>query len=96
MSHQDYLAALDRLRRVKTDEPLSEIYGKPLVCPEDIRTDKATIYDAEHDPTPATAEWLRGLPSTLRWRNTINISVRLDGLRISIFNTNYERSNYSI
>ncbi len=89
MNYQDYLAALDRLRRVKTDEPLSEIYGKPLVCPEDIRADKALIYDAEHDDTPATVEWLRGLPSTLRWRNTINISVRFDGLRISIFNTNY-------
>ncbi len=61
MNYQDYLAALDRLRRVKTDEPLSEIYGKPLVCPEDIRTDKATVYDAEHDDTPATVEWLESI-----------------------------------
>ncbi len=64
MNYQDYLAALDRLRRVKTDEPLSEIYGKPLVCPEDIRTDKATIYDAETRPDTATVEWCREIGFT--------------------------------
>lgn len=57
-SYPEYLAANERLRRVESGEEPNEIYhrhadgGCPLIC-----DDKATIYDAERDATPATVEW---------------------------------------
>jgi len=81
VNYNDYKAAVERLRKVATKESLLAVYGNCQNPYMEVRFDKATIYDAEHDQTPATVDWLRGLPSHLCY---INISVRLDGIRIMI------------
>lgn len=55
--HNDYLAALDRLRRVASGEKVNDVYGSE--CPyRDLGIDKAIVYDAEHDDTAASEQWL--------------------------------------
>lgn len=64
IDHNDYLAACERLRLLdnpRDDDRAKEVYGKTCYLPSNpaVRADKATVYDAEHDQTPATVEWLR-------------------------------------
>lgn len=58
MQYQDYLAALERLRRVASGE-LSHVVYPGANGPQDRVSDKLTVCDFEHDDTPATVEWLR-------------------------------------
>ncbi len=60
MNHQDYLAALDRLRRVASGELIHVVYPGEN-GPQDRVSDKLTIYDFEHNDTPATVEWLASI-----------------------------------
>ena len=57
MNHQDYLAAVDRLRRVESGE-LSHVVYPGANGPQDKVSDKLTVYDFEHDETPADLDWL--------------------------------------
>jgi hypothetical protein len=56
IAYNDYRAAVERLRRVESGQYCRVVYEE-----DDFgeHYDKLTVYDAEHDPTPATVEWLR-------------------------------------
>lgn len=60
MRHEDYLAAVERLRRVASGDLANLVYLGPS-GPQEKICDMLIIYDAEHDPTPASVEWLKGL-----------------------------------
>jgi len=55
VTYQEYRAAVERLRRVAS-ESASGVYADVFVD-----SDKLTIYDAEHDQTPASVEWLESI-----------------------------------
>lgn len=55
VTYQEYRAAVERLRRVAS-ESASGVYADVFVD-----SDKLTIYDAEHDQTQATVEWLESI-----------------------------------
>lgn len=86
--HEQYLAAVERLRRVESGDDPKEVYRLgPSMAMYEIGHDKALVYDAEHDDTPATVEWLRevvGEPTakfghTEIWRLTASVEVRIEG-----------------
>ena len=81
VTYQEYRAAVERLRRVAS-ESASGVYADVFVD-----SDKLTIYDAEHDQTPASVEWLRdvlGEPNgefgnMIIWRLSASVEIRVVG-----------------
>ena len=61
MNYHDYKAAVERLRRVTTNGSLLAMYGNCQNPYMEVKFDKATIYDADHDSEPATVEWLESI-----------------------------------
>jgi hypothetical protein len=57
-THEQYLAAVERLRRVESGEDFHEVYPDLTAT---MGGDKLSVYDALHDATPATVEWCRTL-----------------------------------
>lgn len=62
-SYQEYIAVLKRMKEIEAKGTAELFYyhcstsGHSQAC-----QDKATIYDSEHDQTPASVEWLKTLP----------------------------------
>lgn len=77
MNHTDYLAALERLRRVASGEEICEVYGPRRR--DEWLADKALVFDAEHDTQPATVEWLSCLPTV---PFPVKATISLEGMRI--------------
>lgn len=57
MNYHDYKAAVERLRMIQYGHDPVSVYG--CDSENEANADKVFIYDAEHDQTPATVEWLR-------------------------------------
>lgn len=85
MNHTDYLTACERLRRVESGELIHVVYPGAN-GPQDRVSDKLTVYDAEHDDTPATVEWLREVLGPLKQIRAEYLSWNIgkpgDGLRL--------------